>query len=107
MGTIFIKNLNKSVDIKDPTRTLLHNLQLAHIDWMHACGGKGRCTTCTARVLEGNENTDHYTAAEIRYLTNGALRPEERLACQVVIKGDVVIEVPGEYKLPHLSYTDG
>ncbi len=106
MGTIFIKNLNKSVHIQDTTRPLLHNLHLALIDWMHACGAKGRCTTCKARVIEGSENLDNYTAAELRYLTNGGLSPGERLACQASAKGDVTIEVPQENKLPHLTYTD-
>lgn len=106
MGTIFIKNLNKTVHIRDTTRPLLHNLHAAFIDWMHACGGKGRCTTCKARILEGSENLEVYTAAEQRYLSNGGLNRGERLACQAVVKGDVTIAVPQEYKLPHLTYTD-
>lgn len=106
MGTIFIKNLSKTVHIQDTTRPLLHNLQLSYIDWMHACGARGRCTTCKAYVLEGTENLSSYTPAEERYFAKGALKAGERLACQAVATGDVTIAVPEENKLPHLRYTD-
>ena len=26
------------------------------IDWMHACGKKGRCTSCKMILIEGEEN---------------------------------------------------
>lgn len=45
-----------------------------------------------------------YTTAESRYQKQGLLRPGERLACQVKIKGDVVIEVPDTSKFPHMTY---
>ena len=71
---------------------------------MHACGGKGRCTTCKVIVLKGHEHLISVTPAENRYRAMGALKSNERLSCQVRILGDVTIAVPEEYKLPHIDY---
>lgn len=106
MGTIFIKNLGKTLPIQDTTRPLLHSLQMGLVDWMHACGGKGRCTTCKAIIISGSENLQTHTEKEGRYLANGGLKAGERLACQAIANGDVIIKVPEENKLPHLTYTD-
>ena len=40
---------------------------------MHACGAKGRCTTCRLQVLAGQENLSPLTAAELRYRAAGRL----------------------------------
>ncbi len=101
-----IRNLfNREINTANLTSPLLHILQDHHLDWMHACGGKGRCTTCKARILSGHENLAPLTPAEERYVEQGALKPTERLACQVIIHGDVMLEVPEEGKLPHLKYS--
>ena len=71
---------------------------------MHACGGKGRCTTCKVIVVNGFENFSDVTPAEVRYHQLGALGDTERLSCQTRISGDVSIAVPDEYKLPHVQY---
>lgn len=106
MATILIENLGKTIRVTDTTRPLLYLLQDEFIDWMHACGGKGRCTTCKAIILEGHENLGIRTRAEERYTEKGELLPNERLACQVSVSGDIRIAVPEESKLPHLKYTD-
>ena len=50
--------------------------------WWHACGAKGRCTTCRVRVLAGAEHLAPPTAPELGYRAAGRLGPAERLACQ-------------------------
>jgi 2Fe-2S ferredoxin len=85
-------------------KSLLAHFQAHHLDWMHACGGKGRCTTCKVRVLEGMENLGTLTAAEQKYRHLGALQAHERLSCQAIPDGPVVVAVPEEYKLPHVRY---
>jgi 2Fe-2S ferredoxin len=72
---------------------------------MQACGGKGRCTTCTVRIVNGIENLEPKTSAEMRYENQGLLKNNERLACQLKVTGDVLVIVPDEYKLPHLKYS--
>lgn len=107
MARIMIENLfKKTLEVSDLSRTLLSHLHDHGIDWMHACGGKGRCTTCKAIIREGEAYFAPLTNAEKKYVAMGALREHERLACQTKIAGDVVIGVPAEYQLPHIRYSD-
>jgi ferredoxin, 2Fe-2S len=79
MVKIVIENLaRKEVVVNDCSKSVLGILHGQGIDWMHACGGKG--------------------------LRQGAIKNNERLACQVKVLGDVVVQVPDEGKLPHVIY---
>lgn len=85
--------------------TLLAALQRAGHDWPHACGAKGRCTTCRVRVLAGPDNLTPLTDPETRYRAAGRLRPDERLTCQARLPaGEVLGRVPEATKLPHVAY---
>jgi 2Fe-2S ferredoxin len=107
MARIMIENLfKKTLVVADYNKTLLRHFQDNYIDWMHACGGKGRCTTCKLIVLEGAECFGDLTLAEQEYLRQGELKPGERLACQAKIRGNVSLVVPGECQLPHITYSD-
>ena len=102
-----IANLfQKTIDTTDYGKPLLKHFHDNGLDWMHACGGKGRCTTCKVIVKAGLENFDPPTPAEKRWEKEGALRAGERLACQARITGNVLISVPKEYQLPHVRYSD-
>ncbi|MEQ8810457.1 MAG: 2Fe-2S iron-sulfur cluster-binding protein, partial [Imperialibacter sp.] len=69
MPKIVIQNLNnKRLFSENSGRTLLSILQENYIDWMHACGGKGRCTTCKAIVHEGLALLGELTEAEKKYV---------------------------------------
>ena len=104
MGEIIIKNLGgKTVPVAERQR-LLDALQGAGIDWMHACGGKGRCTTCAMQVLAGQELLSPQSPAEKGYQEAGRLGKNERLACQCVAKGTIEIRVPERYQFPHMNY---
>lgn len=104
MPKIVIANLQSKTIQSDEKRESLLNILLMNTDWMHACGGKGRCTTCKVRVLQGHENFTPLTPSEKQYMKLNKLREGDRLTCQVALKGDVVLEVPKETQLPHLSY---
>lgn len=107
MVKIVIENLDRQeVEVNDTSKTVLAHFQDHFIDWMHACGAKGRCTTCKMIVLEGLENLNEMTLPELRYQSQGALLAGERLTCQAITKGDLLVKVPNSGKLPHLSYTD-
>ena len=69
-------------------RTVLSAIHAAGHAWWHACGSKGRCTSCRVRVLAGAEALAPPTAPELRYREAGRLRPDERLACQCVVTND-------------------
>ena len=61
----------------------------------HACGGSCACTTCHLYVRSGEENLAPPEDNELDRLdTAWDLRPESRLGCQAVIRGDVVVEFP-------------
>ena len=87
-----------------PGQTVLQALHAQNLDWMHACGGKGRCTSCRMIVISGQENTGPVTTAEHRFYALNRLKPTERLTCQCTLLGDVVVRVPEATKLPHLTY---
>jgi 2Fe-2S ferredoxin len=107
MASIMIENLfKKTIQATDYSKTLLKHFQDHGIDWMHACGGKGRCTTCKVIVKEGEQHFESQTKAERQYRSEGALKSDERLACQAKISGDVRLVAPKEYHLPHMSYSD-
>lgn len=103
-ASVYIRNLNRSVEVSDSTRPLLKHIHGCGTDWMHACGGKGRCTTCKAVVLNGLENFSPLSQAELRYRERGLLADNERLACQAFVTGNAEVLVPDENKLPHLTY---
>jgi 2Fe-2S ferredoxin len=67
-------------------RTVLAAIHAAGHDWWHACGAKGRCTTCRVRVLVGADCLAPPTAPELRYHEAGRLGPDERLACQARVQ---------------------
>lgn len=106
MVKIVIENMGgKELLVKDEAKTVLKHLQENFIDWMHACGGKGRCTTCKMIVIDGQNGLAKLTEAEQRYREKGALKNTERLACQAVLLDNILIRVPQEGKMPHMHYT--
>jgi 2Fe-2S ferredoxin len=81
MAQIIIHNLSeKIINVKERAHTLLHELHQHGLDWMHACGGKGHCTTCKVIVLTGADNLSSPTESEKRYKVQGALATGERLS---------------------------
>lgn len=107
MPIIIIENLfNKTIAANDHSRTVLQHLHDHGIDWMHSCGGKGKCTTCKLIITGGLANFQALTQSEERYSAQGALNAGERLACQAKITGDVSVRVPKEYQMPHMHYSD-
>ena len=106
MPNITVQNLHDCQVEVAPGQTLLKALQAAGIDWMHACGGKGRCTTCRIVVQEGIEHFGPLTASEERYRSNGRLKTNERLTCQcTLVTGDAKGRVPRQTMLPHMKYS--
>jgi 2Fe-2S ferredoxin len=106
MPTITIRNLdNKSIIYNDTTQSVLSVLHENNIDWMHACGTKGRCTTCKMIVHTGLDDLTDISEFEKKYKTNGQLKENERLTCQCKALDDIVISVPDSSKLPHINYS--
>ncbi len=107
MSKLIILNLNsKEIAIGDSSKTLLQHIHQAGIDWMFACGAKGRCTTCRIIVVEGAEYLSPHSNQEKKFLEARRLKDNERLTCQCFCHGSVVGLVPESSKLPHMRYTD-
>jgi len=105
MPEITIANLKSKTIHCENKREKLLNILLNETDWMHACGGKGKCTSCKARIITGMSNLSERTINEDRFFNLNKLRENERLTCQVCVDGDIIIEVPKETQLPHLTYS--
>lgn len=108
MASIVIRNLGeKTIQNPNLSKPLLWIFFENGIDWMHACGGKGRCTTCKAIIEKGSENLIPKSPVELRYESQNLLAANERLCCQAkIIDGAIEVSVPEESKLPHVKYSN-
>lgn len=107
MVKIVIENLGKKeLLVNDLSQSVLRQAHNHFVDWMHACGGKGRCTTCKMIIVAGSENLMAITEAEMKYRHQHMLGDNERLACQTLISGDIVVRIPEENKFPHMKYSE-
>ena len=75
-------------------RSLLAALREERIFLLSACGGRGGCGTCRAKVLEGA--TSPLTPSERHWLSEADKAAGVRLACQVKVERDLRIEIPEE-----------
>ncbi|NQZ77647.1 MAG: (2Fe-2S)-binding protein [Ekhidna sp.] len=106
MPTVVIANLKStSIRFEDKGENLLEML-LSATDWMHACGKKGRCTSCRAKILQGAGDLSPLSKTEKQFLELNKLQKDERLTCQTQVYGDVRVEVPKPTQLPHLEYSE-
>ena len=74
-----------------PGEAILPAALRAGISFTHACGGRGKCSTCRIVVVEGRRPVPIEPRGSRRSPTNSASAPKFRLACQTVVNGDVTI----------------
>jgi adenylate cyclase len=72
--------------------TILEASRWAAIPHASVCGGRGRCSTCRVRIVEGADALPPPGEAELRTLARIGNPMSVRLACQVRPNGDVRIE---------------
>lgn len=108
MIEIIIENLfDKKLVSPDKYRKVIELIHENYIDWMHACGKKGRCTTCKMIIRSGIENLGPLTEREEIFRNSGRLNKDERLTCQAeIVSGKLTIAVAPENKFPHVKYSD-
>ena len=110
MAEVEILNLSKyKFKIINLNKTILQSIQDEYIDWMHACGGKSRCTSCKMEVLEGEEFLSPMTPFESECRNSNKLKARERLTCVTQIihsEAKLIIKVPYDTQLKHLSYSN-
>ncbi|MCE7057898.1 (2Fe-2S)-binding protein [Algoriphagus sp. AGSA1] len=108
MPHIVIENLfNLRINSSSVHRKVIEIIHENNIDWMHACGKKGRCTTCKIIMVSGEEYLSPPTKAELDFLKQGRLKTGERLACQAELsQGEIVVRVGKFNKFPHIEYSE-
>jgi Na+-transporting NADH:ubiquinone oxidoreductase subunit F len=88
--TIDINQAQKSFTLRGGS-SLLESLWSQGIYLPSACGGKGTCGTCKAKVLT---DIGTYLPTEIPLLSEGEKKEGVHLACQVKVKKNLAIEIP-------------
>lgn len=108
MSRIVIQNLfNRTINSDVDDRKVIELIHENSIDWMHACGKKGRCTTCKIILVQGVENLSLMNDRELAFAAQGRLQPGERLACQAILQsGEILVKVAEINKFPHLQYSE-
>lgn len=108
MLKIIIENIHQREIIShEQGRKVIELIHENYIDWMHACGKKGRCTTCKMIVCSGMENLEPVNEREQFFKEKGRLKDNERLSCQAIFnEGEIRIRVAEENKFPHIDYSE-
>ena len=87
-------NINKEREISVPVGDkLLNALSDSGLFVASACGGGGTCAQCRVKVYDGGGSL---LPAEESHINRRQAANGDRLACQVSVKQDMVIEVPEE-----------
>ena len=81
---------------------LLFTLMENQIFIPSACGGKGTCSMCKLKVLEGGGPV---LPTETPYLNTEELQGHVRLSCQVKVRNDLSIQIPEALFLPSRGST--
>jgi adenylate cyclase len=76
-----------------PGMTLLEASRAGGVPHAAICGGRGRCSTCRVRVLNGQANLTPMTEREQALLARLHAPPSTRLACQARIFGPAQIDL--------------
>jgi len=87
MPKLTVENVG-TFDVPVNKRLVLALEQDTHIDQLHACGGRARCTTCRVEFSEGEPAT--HTKAEIAALAAKGVTGV-RLSCQILCDHDMSV----------------
>lgn len=83
-------------------KRLVLAIEKCGVDIGHRCGGNARCTTCRVHFTAGEPET--MTQAEYDKLKDRSLLDEVRLACQLVVAGDM--EVTALMRVEEMGWSD-
>jgi adenylate cyclase len=74
-----------------PGEAILPAALRAGVSFTHACGGRGKCSTCRIVVVEGSQACAERNSREQTIADQLGFGPTFRLACQTVVHGDVTV----------------
>ncbi|MEM1550936.1 MAG: ASKHA domain-containing protein, partial [Candidatus Bathyarchaeia archaeon] len=79
-----------------PNITLLEAARTLGVDITAVCGGLGKCGKCLVIIEAGGEGLNAPTEAERNFLSETDLSTGYRLACQALVRNNLLIRVPEE-----------
>ncbi|MZR29901.1 adenylate/guanylate cyclase domain-containing protein [Sneathiella litorea] len=82
---------DEKIVLAAPGLSILEASQLGNIPHASVCGGRGRCSTCRVRIMEGWDKLNPPSDKEIAVLRRVGAPEGTRLACQSVPTGDVSV----------------
>jgi len=92
LAKVSVSPFDLSVDI-EPGSTVLDALNILGVPIEVICGGKGTCGKCKI-IIENQENVSPLSEMERKLLSDKELCEFFRLACLVIVEGDVSVFVP-------------
>jgi uncharacterized 2Fe-2S/4Fe-4S cluster protein (DUF4445 family) len=96
MIRVYLHPLNRTVEVPAGT-TLLEAIRTAGVQLESICGGKGECGKCRV-ILEGGGWTES-AGARRKNLLPREVEAGYRLACEVVVHGDLDVTLPVESRI--------
>lgn len=92
----FLSENPKTITLDVKAGETILDIALDHdIDIEHNCGGNCACTTCHVIIREGMDHlSEMEEEEEDRLDTAPDLTLSSRLACQALVEGDCVVEIP-------------
>jgi ferredoxin len=91
---VLIHFVPDDMDVEAPLGAKLVDVAMASgADLTFGCR-KGTCGTCRVKIASGSENTSAPAREEADFLKSLKSPPNERLACQIRILGNVSIDYP-------------
>lgn len=91
MPKVYIKTDDKTIEVKEG-EALIDTCEDHDTSILFGCRD-GACGACMIRVIDGEANISPMDDNERDFLETMAAEPDERLACQCRVSGDIVIEV--------------
>lgn len=90
--TLQIQNISSPLQFNEG-EILIDTLNANKVSISQSCGSNGSCTTCRVLILNGVENCSERTEIESERAKERNFAPNERLACQTIIYGNLEIEI--------------
>jgi adenylate cyclase len=87
-------------------KTLLEASRSAGVPHASVCGGRGRCSTCRVRIVEGLDKLPAATGAEAITLDSIEAPPNIRLACQIKPTASLTVALVSHHATPGPPQTD-
>ncbi|MBM4318422.1 MAG: 2Fe-2S iron-sulfur cluster binding domain-containing protein [Deltaproteobacteria bacterium] len=92
MAIVKFLPLGREVEV-EPGENLYRAAQAAGVPMGSSCAGIGSCTGCRVRIVEGEQHLSAMGYKERERLGNTYFITKERLACQTLTSGPLVVEV--------------